>query len=322
MRFNRAYELTIDPAVTPLTVSTDPNIQSKSLLIANPIVKNGTAKNGIGIKFRVERGISSSNNSAEIEIYNLNSTSREFLRQDFFNLPNKNRRLITLNAGYLGNDNQKRIFSQIFYGYLMEGNSGKVGTDIITKLFCQEGGYYNNAPDSFVNQSFNTGVTGQTLLQTLLTSVGLNFGNLQASQETKNLFNNPEPAQVLIGNGFTLLREKYGQTFFVDLNVPCILQNNEVRTGKVPLITSSSGLLGTPFREETKVIVRMLFEPRMILGQAVEIKSTITPEYNGIYKLVGMKHEGTISPSQMGDCVTTLELFIGTQALGGFKTIN
>ena len=66
----------------------------------------------------------------------------------------------------------------------------------------------------------------------------------------------------------------------------------------------------------------MTFEPRFILGQFVEIKSVITPQYNGAYKIVGINHQGVISPAEPGDLITTLQLYIGQETAGGFKIIK
>ena len=329
-RFNRTYELTINPNTgqPPINLFADDlastlslnQYQSQSLIISHPYVRGGVMTNGLGIKFRVERGLGYTNNTANIEIFNLNTTARRFLTQDLYNLPLKDR-IVNLFAGYLGQNRQKKIFNQLFTGHLMEGGSVRVETDIITKLCCQEGGYFLNAPSALVNQAFGMGVTGNDILRTLLQAIGLNINALICSPETKKELANVQQPQTLIGNAYSLLTKQYGQTFFVDNGTPTLLKFGEVITGIVPILTSSTGLIGTPLRQETKIIVKTMFEPRIILGQILEIQSDSTPEYNGQYKVVGIFHEGTISPSQNAELITTIQLFIGTQSLGAFKLI-
>ena len=55
----------------------------------------------------------------------------------------------------------------------------------------------------------------------------------------------------------------------------------------------------------------MLFEPRLTLGQIINLQSTTNKQYNGLYKVVGFTHRGTISPAVCGDLRTTVNLFIG-----------
>ena len=326
MRLERSYELTINPGSNESVVGLFPsfidylNRPSQPLIVSHPFIEGGVIRDGLGIKFRVERGLGYTNNTATMEIFNLNPTTRRFLIQDLYNLP-VNKRLVNLSAGYLGKDKQRKIFNKLFIGDLMEAGSVRVETDIITKLFCQEGGYYLNAPEAFVNKSFGSGVTGNDILRTLLEAIGLNINALVCSDETKKELQNIQQPRSLIGNSYSLLKKEYGQNFFVDNGTPTILKFGEVLTGKVPIITSSTGLIGTPLRQDTKIIVKTMFEPRIILGQILEIQSSSTPEYNGQYKVVGISHEGTISPSQNDDLITTLQLFIGTQSLGAFKLI-
>jgi hypothetical protein len=89
--------------------------------------------------------------------------------------------------------------------------------------------------------------------------------------------------------------------------------------GYVPVIDDNSGLLGVPEHEDAILTVRMIFEPRLVIGQKIEIKSQVAPMFNGQYKIYGIRHEGTISDAVSGKATTTLEMLIGSQVYGKFS---
>jgi hypothetical protein len=139
--------------------------------------------------------------------------------------------------------------------------------------------------------------------------------------ETPGNYKTPTP---LNGNSFFLLTKDYKDEIFIDLEKVNKLGVNEYIKGAgglVPLITSETGLLGTPLRQGTDVVVDMLFEPRINVGQLVEIDSEFNKLFNGQYKVNGVKHSGIISGAVNGDCKTTLQLYAGDKLLGELKGI-
>jgi hypothetical protein len=84
--------------------------------------------------------------------------------------------------------------------------------------------------------------------------------------------------------------------------------------GGIPLITSDTGLLGTPRKLGALVEVDMIFEPRIAVNQYVELQSEET-YFSGQYAVLGINHHGTISGALCGDAITTLSLWSGIQAL-------
>ena len=52
----------------------------------------------------------------------------------------------------------------------------------------------------------------------------------------------------------------------------------------------------------------MIFEPRLQIGQFIDIQSKTETIYNGTYKVIGIEHSGTISDSQSGTCKTKVSL--------------
>ena len=55
----------------------------------------------------------------------------------------------------------------------------------------------------------------------------------------------------------------------------------------------------------------MIFEPRITVGQLVEIESSTASIFDGQFKVIGIHHAGIISGAVAGEARTTLNLFIG-----------
>lgn len=66
----------------------------------------------------------------------------------------------------------------------------------------------------------------------------------------------------------------------------------------------------------------MIFEPRIVVGQVIEIQSRIAPMFNGQYKLYGLKHSGTISGAVAGDVTTEIQMLVGSQLYGRFGVVK
>jgi hypothetical protein len=67
--------------------------------------------------------------------------------------------------------------------------------------------------------------------------------------------------------------------------------------------------LGKPYQEAGILHFSMLFEPRLKIAQAINLVSMTEPQLNGQYKVVSIKHQGTISDAVCGDAITTVGLF-------------
>jgi len=68
-------------------------------------------------------------------------------------------------------------------------------------------------------------------------------------------------------------------------------------------------LLGTPKKSQNRIIVEILFEPAITVGQQVELQSRTLPnEFNQSYKVLGIEHYGTISGAKGGKLKTVLSL--------------
>ena len=308
MKLGRKYKLTFE-----LTEPAKSEIEGLSVKQAIEIT------NPLTLEFEVTRNTASSLNSATFRIYNLSDVNRNliFRNRTSINNINGNRNKVILQAGYETTLNKDSDLSTIFIGDLLEAYSYRQGPNVITYINAQDAGF--GAYNSFVNKTVEAGTALKEIAELMMSSLkGIKKGVIG---ETLGV---SKTTTTLNGNVFYLLTKDYKDEVFIDLEKVNKLGINEYiksTGGKVPLLTSETGLLGTPLRQGTDLIVDMLFEPRINVGQLVEIKSQINKQFDGQYKVNGVKHSGIISGAVNGDCRTTLQLFIGNELSGALKGI-
>lgn len=256
------------------------------------------------VEFDVIRNVLSSANTSSIRVTNLSEQTRKLLYKDKFAY--NVYRSVELKAGY-GN-----TMPTIFKGNVQRCWSVRQGVDFITELESSDGGF------AMVNgqtaTSYPKGTSNNAILDSIVNTLP------QAKKGVLGSF----PGKTVRGNTFSgntvdLLRDLTNGNFFIDLERVYCLGDTECIQGSVQVITSESGLLGTPVREETVLTFDILFEPRLLIGQLVELRSQTAKNFNGLYKVISLHHKGTISNSVAGTAVTTVGLWFGPQQL---KVVN
>lgn len=256
------------------------------------------------IEFDVTRNILSSANVASIRIYNLSKINRD---QVEFNIYNQGSfRKVQLNAGYGSN------LPIIFYGNITQAWSVREGVNFITQIECFDAGYcYNNA---FTNITFPANTPNKTVITTLVESLAAynvskgKIGDYPGTTGRGKSYSEPTVSLIArLSNG----------GFFIDNGVANCLGNSECIENNFPKIDASTGLLGTPVREQQILTFDMIFEPRVQAGQIIDLQSSTisnssaSQAINGFYKVTSIKHRGMISESVCGDAITTLGMFLG-----------
>jgi len=255
------------------------------------------------IQFTVHRSISASLNSINLQIYNLSEEKRNRLYQDRFQ---PTRRKLILEAGY---DN----LSTIFIGDIFEANSARQGTNLITSIDARDG--YFDTNQTLVNTTIIKGKTQTELLAFLAAQ----FPNLKIGK-IGNFEGALERSVVLEGNVYDQIKKYSDNNVFVDLEVINIIGENEfIVNPDLPLIDASTGMLDTPRRDNAFLTVTTLFEPRVIMGQNINVKSVANAAYNGVYKVLGVTHQGVISGAVNGHLVSIFNLN-NNQLVKGFET--
>lgn len=252
----------------------------------------------ITCKFSVTRGVFAQSNNANIQLYNLAPSTRNQIFQDQLTLDPSKWKYVHLEAGWNG------TMSMIFKGRIMQAYSYKSGgqTDVITEIQAVALDVF----DSITSHTFAIGTTFKDALKTMASDMSNvilgNTGTLEGSFQTPTTFD---------GMAIDQINKLTGGHSFVDNGILNTLMDNEVIDVPVPVISENTTLLETPIRRDANIEVKTLFLPDLISGQLVEINSSVQPQFNGQFKLVGFNHDCLISPTQAGTRITQLTLWIG-----------
>lgn len=272
-KFGRTYRIVIDPkdGLDPIVITLPFSVQ-----------------------FWMQRSQMSNTNYLSVDIYNLGKATRDRIFQDRFEIRD---RTISFQAGY-------DVISTIFDGTIYEAGSSRNGTDVITRIEARDGSF-----DIESTQVFETFQTGKTVGDIFDFLIG-KFPTLErgAVGDYSETINRPV---VLNGNAYDLLKKYSDNQVFVDKNKVFILKADEAIAGEVQALNVQTGLLETPMRNDGSISVPTLFEPRVTIGQTVDLESEILPVYNAQYKVIGITHEGMISESVGGNCRSTFDLWVG-----------
>ena len=244
-KFNRNYKLFIQSSVKNTMIEITPPLT---------------------IEFTVSRGIMATLNNMEIRIYNLAKSTRDQIFQDWYNL-NEYKQIILM-TGY---DDLNLTFS----GNVFRAYSYRQGNNIITYIKAFDGGFdmVNNTVSATIGK---TNTTNQSLVDFLISKFTyVKKGNITAIEGS------PQRATVFDGSTYDILQKYTNGKTFIDLEKINVMKDNDVIEGDVPLINSDSGLIGTPIRNDAYLEINMIFEPRILVAQVIEIKSSINSQYDG-----------------------------------------
>lgn len=252
------------------------------------------------IEIDITRNTLTSANVCSIRIYNLAEKNRNQIR---FNIMDTGDfRAIELRAGY------GTTLPIIFSGNITQAWSVREGVNMITAIECFDGGY------AFANAQTNVVFPGGTSMQTVLEDLAAALPEVSVGA-VGSFPGTLSRGMAVSANTADLLRDLSGGAFFIDNGKAHILGDSECLVGEMLLINSQSGLLGTPVREQTILNFDIIFEPRLTVGQRIQLESSTDTNFNGFYKIISLKHRGMISDAVCGDLVTSVGMFYGTSAL-------
>lgn len=248
------------------------------------------------ISFNIKRSINSTANTASITVLNLaESTRRKVFLDNYKFMYYKG---IELRAGY---GKETETLPLIFKGNIQSAFSMRNGVDYETSIEALDGGFaYVNATS---NRQFAKGTTDRQALKALASDLPhIELGKIGefGSKLTRG--------NTISGSTLEYFSTFSEDNFFIDLEKINCLSNNEGFEGNIKVIDSDCGLLGSPLRQEAFLTFEMIFEPRLQIGQFVELKSKTELMFNGTYKVIGIEHSGTISDAQSGQCKTKVSL--------------
>jgi hypothetical protein len=307
MKFGRDYVLTV--GVGPF----GPPVQTGGATGGVSYATNQVEiKPPLTLEFDIRREFMASAQTATLRIKNLKEKTRDIIYKDRFSTtlyaP------IKLQAGYEGSP-----LSTIFEGSIWFASSYRYDRrNIVTEIESFDGGFaYGNSFTSIClppSHSFRDALTrlNGDLVGVYATPI---IGTVPATLGPRST--------VLVGPTFNLL------TKLLPASVAATIDNNQLKVladtdviqfgPDVFEISVDSGLLDPPVREGAMLNCRMLFEPRIQLGQVVRLRSVVNSIFNGNFQVRGVSHYGIISDSEGGPAYTTLNLYLGP---GFLKTLS
>ena len=255
------------------------------------------------MNFRISRNTNASANTARISILNLSKDTRLKIYKDKYTFDIY--KGIELRAGY---GDSKETLPIIFKGNIKQAYSQRNGVDYQTDIECYDGGFA--FLNGYTSKSFAAGTSDRQILYSLvkdLPAIDMGvIGNFEGSLPRGN---------AMEGATTDLIKSVSKSNFFIDNEKAYCLQDEECYRGNITEISSASGLMGSPLREETMLTFEMMFEPRLQIGQHIHLTSQTESLFNGNYKVIGVEHNGAISDATSGRCVTKVTLYYGTKAL-------
>lgn len=281
-----------------LSVEVSPNAQGVAQ-------SNLTIPEELTVEFEISRQSLASSQEATFRVFNLSQKTRGLIFKDPYALTEF--RAVQFRAGYRDDP----VLPLCFNGFMRSAVSYRPsgGTEMITEIKAYDGGLA--MANGFTSQTIASGTSVATMLSLLAKQLPRISGSpvIGAFPVTN------KRGTVLLGNTWALLLELSGGLATIDNGQVKALNYNEAIAAEIPVINSESGLLGSPQRSSTKIDVEMLFEPRLTLGQVVQLESRDSKLFNGTYKVMGFTHRGTISPAVAGACSSLVSLFFGSSEL-------
>lgn len=251
------------------------------------------------LQFVIQRGIIGSAQTGHFILRNLSQKTRNAIFKSRFQLTVK--RQIMFEAGYEGES-----LSVAFNGNVSECTSyrDEGSVDFITEIEAFDLSF--PIVNSFSAWSKATQPTRHEVISALVDDLV----DYDAQKGRIGTFDGKHPRGfVAMGNTWELLQAETDYHCFFDNGKVHCLQDNESIDGDIPVLTSATGLLGSPKISDNYIVLQCLFEPRLSLAQKVFVQSRSIPsQWNQTYKVMRLRHEGVISGSVNGKCRTVVSV--------------
>lgn len=264
-------------------------IVEEKLIISYPFTLN----------LHIDSGFSNASNLGIFQFINLSRQDQAALWIDEYNSGKKYVKM-SLYAGY--GDIMPLVFEGFFLKCTSYRESGSVNW--VTQISAYDGGMLFQY--GYVNMCSAKGTKLIDLVNYMTKEYGVKPGYI--TPDIPPLPRN----RTFIGQTMDLLNREYGgYDIFIEKGELNILGANDVVPGDIQVISAETGLLGSPQRGNLYTLIDLIFEPRLRLRQAVSLYSNNLPEFNNLYEVVKIVHNGIISPSLGGKLITscTLSLF-------------
>ena len=258
-----------------------------------------TITNPLTVDFNITVKNFATSAQADFKVYNLSQSSRDIIFRDWSQtyLPNPVIMPIKFYSGYV--DSAPLVFTgevKVAKSYRQSGQ-----TNFITGITAFEYGDAEvNGHSSF---TMPAGTTKRNAILRLINDLqGVSLGFVSDFPETY------QRAVTFMGNTADKLRELTGGLFFVHHGKAFVIKQGDFIAGDLVTLDSFTGLLGVPELDRDVVTAEVLFEPRLICGQKIALKTEDYQRLNDDYIVVGFNHSGTISDAVSGKIKTTVRM--------------
>ena len=252
-RFDRNYRLTVQVG------------DGRSVIVRPPI----------RVSFSADKSVSGGLNKMTIRVSNLKESNRLAVRKD---KEETDKRIpLSFEVGYKGS------LHLLFKGTVHRGENFREGPNLITELECLDGGH------DYINSFSARTVKGKDEAVNAILS---DMPNTQRGKLTTQ-----EPLvrpRILVGSSARLIDQLLdeGQTWYIDEERLYIIQDDEVISSYVPVVSAATGLLSTPTREQRRVTFETQMNLTLRPAGLCQLISSEAPHLNGIYKIDRMGYSG------------------------------
>jgi hypothetical protein len=236
------------------------------------------------IEFDVSKSISSTQNEAEIKVFNLSESSRNAMGKELDE--------VTLEAGYwppFGSDNTGIIFK----GYIRDVQHTRDGPTIVTTLTTGDGD--KAVRNSTVSKSYKSGTKVETVmndLQSELEKEGVGKGEWKLPEKLPTM-KRPYAVVGSVKREFDILSRGYGFYWSIQ-NGNTEVMPGDGTVGGIIHITPLSGMVNVPTITDNGIKVAVLLNPEIKPGIKVKIESQVL-EMNaegGEYRVGDCRYSG------------------------------
>lgn len=326
-KYNRYHMLEIETR-DAITVTLPDGSMTINLPSGN--INHVTLEYPLTVKFDISRNNLADANTATFEVYNLNEATRNRIFKDPF--AGADRRGIQFTAGYQHDETDpvtgvkkiETLVGRLFNGEMRSALSYRRGTEWITEIECYDGAF--GMANGNVSLSISLGTEKKDILKKLIELMPGISGPVMNETSGEKV----KRGVALMGNCLQMVKDLADGQFCIDDGKAYILKDNECINGEIQVINTASGLIGSPKRAKNFIELDMMFEPRLKVNQWVRLESpNISAALGGLseaakrrqgeYKIVGLKHRGTISGAVCEDVTTTvtLQLLTDKDIVGG-----
>lgn len=252
------------------------------------------------LQFSITRNAYSECNTAQMRFFNLDSKVQALLWRDMYQASKYVQ--IKLYAGY--GDNMPLIFQGLTQKCNSYRQSG--ATEVITEIQANDMSYLFQY--GFVDATLSKDTKANDLFTSLLEEIpDIQVGFI--SDDVAPL----KRDTTYFGQTMDVITRDYSkyQIFIDNGNLHVLGERDIIPSSENYVVTANSGLLGSPIRSDTTIELDMLFEPGITVGQAIVLRTDTLENLNGTYKVIGMNHNGMISPVACDSLITHLSLKAG-----------